>query len=593
MRVLNKLGKPVLFLCFILFSINRKLDVAAAEGSVVFGSESYSWYTEETCPIGVYIESQTPIAVYEICLEYDPAMLEYLNGAAEIIDNKIYLRGNGTELRYKNMLHFKPLAEGTTSIQVVSAQAVTAEDISGGNASQNIDMTLLQAAPVTIRQFVSNEIVSIQTSPAALENFQPDVKEYSLTVEAETANLNVEYTLLDENASVSLSDTKLADGENIITLSVQGTEGNNVYTFYVHRKEHEQESTVPTDTEPTEGPVVVPPSDTGPAETKASEEVPAVSENSIPENISDEHEPALGDSMDMSLIIASAACIILLLQHYAMKIQKILEKKEKKNGEESEAWQDETLHIINFEKTVIEAAHITMQFRMAQDEMSSLKEYFIKILKRQNKYRMLTVLKDISFEVKQGDVVGIIGTNGSGKSTLLKIISGALTPTSGNVTVDRSKVQMLTLGTGFDMELTARENVYLNGAIIGYSKAYIDEKYDDIVEFAELNGFMEERMKNFSTGMVTRLGFAIATMQDTPEILILDEVLSVGDMFFKQKSEKRIKEMIHSGATVLMVSHGVETILKNCNKVIWIEKGILKMAGDPRDVCDAYKNYTK
>lgn len=590
MRVLNKLGKPVLILGFLLFFINWKLDVAAAEGSVVFGSESYSWYTEETCPIGVYIESQTPIAVYEICLEYDPAMLEYLNGAAEVIDNKIYLRGNGTELRYKNMLHFKPLTEGTTSIQVVSAQAVTAEDISGGNASQNIDMTLLAAAPVTIRQFVSNEIVSIQTSPAALENFQPDVKEYSLTVEADTANLNVEYTLLDENASVSLSDTKLADGENIITLSVQGTEGNNVYTFYVHRKEQEKESTVPTDTEPTEEPEV-PPSDTGPTETKASEEVPSVSENSLPENISDEHKPAFWDSMDMSLIIASATCIILLLQHCAMKIQELLKKKEK--DEEGEAWQDETLQIINFEKTVIEAKHITMQFRMAQDETSSLKEYFINILKRKNKYRMLTVLKDISFEVKQGDVVGIIGTNGSGKSTLLKIISGALIPTSGSVTVDRSKVQMLTLGTGFDMELTARENVYLNGAIIGYSKAYIDEKYDDIVEFAELNGFMEERMKNFSTGMVTRLGFAIATMQDTPEILILDEVLSVGDMFFKQKSEKRIKEMIHSGATVLMVSHSVETILKNCNKVIWLEKGVMKMAGEPREICDSYKNYTK
>lgn len=589
MRVLNKLGKPALFFGFILFFLNWKLDVAAAEGSVVFGSGSYTWYTEETCPIGVYIESATPIAAYEICLEYDPGMLEYLDGAAEVIDNKIYLRGDGTERRYRNMLHFKPLTEGASSIQVVSAQAVTTEDISGGNASQNIDMTLLSTAPVTIRQFVSNEIVSIQTSPEALQNFRADVKEYSLTVEAETENLEVEYTLLDENAPVSLSDTKLATGENVITLSVQGTEGNNVYTFTVYRKE--LESTVPIATEPSESaePEPAEAQEASPADTEA---ITAASENNVPDNSSNEHTPAFG-GMDLSLIIASAFCIVLLLLYCAIKIKKVLANREKDGGEEGEAWQDETLRIINFEKTVIDIAHVTMRFRMAQDEISSLKEYFINVLKRKNKYRMLTALDDISFEVKQGDVVGIIGTNGSGKSTLLKIISGALTPTSGSVTVDKSKIQILTLGTGFDMELTGRENVYLNGAIIGYSKAYIDEKYDDIVAFAELNGFMEEKMKNFSTGMVTRLGFAIATMQDTPEILILDEVLSVGDMFFKQKSEKRIKEMIHSGATVLMVSHGVETILKNCNKVIWIEKGIMKMAGEPKEVCTAYKNYVQ
>ena len=187
-------------------------------------------------------------------------------------------------------------------------------------------------------------------------------------------------------------------------------------------------------------------------------------------------------------------------------------------------------------------------------------------------------------------MVGIIGTNGSGKSTLLKILSGALTPTKGKVYVDHSKVQMLTLGTGFDMELTARENVYLNGSIIGYSKSFIDEKYEEVVRFAELEGFMDEKMKNFSSGMVSRLGFAIATMRDAPDILILDEVLSVGDRFFREKSEKRIRELIHSGATVLIVSHSTETIVKNCTKVIWIEKGVLQMMGDPKTVCNAYKN---
>lgn len=156
----------------------------------------------------------------------------------------------------------------------------------------------------------------------------------------------------------------------------------------------------------------------------------------------------------------------------------------------------------------------------------------------------------------------------------MKIISGALRPTSGRVKVDRQKIQLLTLGTGFDFELTGKENVYLNGAIIGYTKEYIDEKYDEIVKFAELEGFMDEKVKNYSSGMVSRLGFAIATMRDTPEILILDEVLSVGDMFFRKKSEARIKEMIHGGSTVLIVSHSMDVIKKNCDKVVWIERVI-------------------
>lgn len=242
---------------------------------------------------------------------------------------------------------------------------------------------------------------------------------------------------------------------------------------------------------------------------------------------------------------------------------------------------------------VISVKNVTMKFRVSNGNASSLKEYIINLLKRKVTYREFTALNDISFDVMQGEVIGIIGTNGSGKSTLLKIVSGALRPTSGSVEVDRSKVQLLTLGTGFDMELTARENVYLNGAIIGYPKDYIDEKYEDIVKFAELEGFMDEKMKKFSSGMVSRLGFAIATMRDTPEILILDEVLSVGDVFFKKKSEERIQQMIHGGATVLIVSHSTGTIQKNCTRAVWIEKGELKMVGNAKEVCDAYQNMSK
>ena len=202
-------------------------------------------------------------------------------------------------------------------------------------------------------------------------------------------------------------------------------------------------------------------------------------------------------------------------------------------------------------------------------------------------YKELYALNHINFNVYRGEIVGVIGTNGSGKSTLLKIVSGALNPTSGRVVVDQRKVQLLTLGTGFDFELSAKENVYLNGAIIGYSKAFIDEHYQEIVDFAELEGFMEEKVKNFSSGMVSRLGFSIATVAGAAEILILDEVLSVGDEFFRKKSLARIKELIHGGSTVLMVSHGMQTILDNCTKVVWIEQGNMRMIGEPKTVCKA------
>lgn len=242
---------------------------------------------------------------------------------------------------------------------------------------------------------------------------------------------------------------------------------------------------------------------------------------------------------------------------------------------------------------VISVQHLSMIFRVATSNVSGLKEYVIQKLEKRISHRELLALNDINFDVYKGEVVGIIGTNGSGKSTLLRIVAGALQPTYGQITVDRSKVQLLTLGTGFDAELTAKENVYLNGSIIGYSREFLDSHYEEIVRFAELEDFMEEKVKNFSSGMVSRLGFAIATAGGAAEILILDEVLSVGDEFFRKKSLARIKEMIHGGSTVLMVSHNLNTIRQNCSKVIWIEKGNLQMIGSPDEVCDAYARFQK
>ena len=239
---------------------------------------------------------------------------------------------------------------------------------------------------------------------------------------------------------------------------------------------------------------------------------------------------------------------------------------------------------------VIAVRDVSMSFKVATTNASGLKDFLIQSFTRRMTYRRLKALDHVSFSVGRGEVVGIIGTNGSGKSTLLKILSGVLKPTGGEVAVDTSKIQLLTLGTGFDVELTGRENVYLNGAIIGYTKEFLDTHYEDIVEFAELSGFMEEKVKNYSSGMQSRLAFAIATAGKASEILILDEVLSVGDDFFRKKSLARVKELIHSGATALVVSHDMDTIREHTTRAIWIEKGVLMMDGEPDAVCDAYLN---
>lgn len=242
-------------------------------------------------------------------------------------------------------------------------------------------------------------------------------------------------------------------------------------------------------------------------------------------------------------------------------------------------------------RPVISVKNVSMEFQIPLEGSSSLKEYLIKVFTGKNTSRTLKALRNIRLEVYEGEILGIIGTNGSGKSTLLKIISGALTPTRGRVETEEENIQLLTLGTGFDRELTARENVFLNGALLGYSRSFLKEKYPDIVRFAELEGFMEQKIKNFSSGMVSRLGFAVAAAWENPGILILDEVLSVGDVFFKEKSTARIRELMKKGRAVLIVSHSTDTILRNCTRALWIEKGVQKLTGSPKEVCQAYLDY--
>lgn len=240
-------------------------------------------------------------------------------------------------------------------------------------------------------------------------------------------------------------------------------------------------------------------------------------------------------------------------------------------------------------KTMIKVDHVSMVFNIANQKLNSLKEWFIALVKHEIRFKEFRALDDVSFEVKQGDVFGILGTNGSGKSTMLKIVAGVLEPTEGTVEVNGKISPLIELGAGFDMDLTARENVYLNGALLGYPKKFIDEHMDDIIEFAEIEDFMDMPLKNYSSGMVARIAFSIATVI-VPEILIVDEVLSVGDFMFQRKCESRITDIIkNDGVTVLIVSHNNAQIERLCNKAIWIEKGHTRMMGSAHDVCRAYR----
>jgi len=239
-------------------------------------------------------------------------------------------------------------------------------------------------------------------------------------------------------------------------------------------------------------------------------------------------------------------------------------------------------------ENAIEINDVTMKFNMCKEKIDNLKEYLIKFLKKQLTFEDFTALEHVSAEVKVGEVFGIVGLNGSGKSTLLKLVSGILKPTSGTVKTNGTISPLIELGAGFDMELTARENIFMNGSVLGYSREFMREKFDEIIEFAELQEFVETPLKNFSSGMVARLGFSIATLVK-PEILIVDEILAVGDFLFQQKCEQRIQEMMSGGTTVLIVSHSIEQIERLCNRVLWLEKGHVKMIGETTEVCNAYK----
>ena len=238
--------------------------------------------------------------------------------------------------------------------------------------------------------------------------------------------------------------------------------------------------------------------------------------------------------------------------------------------------------------SIIEVSNVSVRFNLEQEKTDTIKEYLLKLVKGQLHFNEFYALRDVSFNVERGDSLALIGTNGSGKSTMLKLIAGVLYPARGKVSVKGSIAPLIELGAGFDIDLTARENIFLNGAVLGHSRAYMKKHFDEIVDFAEIEEFVDVPVKNFSSGMVARLGFSIAT-QVRADILVVDEILAVGDFMFQQKCYKRMEEMLSGGTTLLFVSHDAEMVKRMCRRAVWLNDGVMMDIGEAAAVCDKYR----
>ena len=602
-----------------------KTETAYAEGArAYFGTEGgYTWKAGTRSDIGLYLESMEGERIGEVSLTvtYDPDVLEFNSaedvGVTILSDGEFLLERTGSwEKTFKQILHFTPLVSTHTVVEISAA--------GGKTPSGEISAETIVRAEVEIPVRDECRLKSILIDGVQIEGFDSGKLFYDISVTGETEKLPV--TAEAENGlETEISDTMLSVGDNIVYITAVSSNGMKArYTLRVNRgmdsgaaggdindagEGRETAGVKAADATTSLGEIADDKEVLGSSSGKASAGKESNSER-ITGAAGGEGEPAEGEQDNSELVIKKALrkrqladtilkvmliliCILSVSEAILLvvRFRRSRLKKEKPLATDRFRKQVRSPELSDRPPIVIQALHVCMDFDRAVNEYSSIKELAIQTIKGQRIKEKYRALNDISFDIRKGSIVGIIGTNGAGKSTLLKIISGALTPTGGIMRVNKNKVQILTLGTGFDVELTGRENVYLNGAIIGYDREFIDEHYEEIVEFAELSDFMNEKVKNYSSGMVSRLGFAIATVGPPPEILILDEVLSVGDQLFRKKSLKRIKELIHGGSTVLMVSHSTSTIKENCDMAIWLEKGHLIAIGEAEEVCDRYDKY--
>ena len=625
--VLNKILYAVAVLCMVITILYCPTDVYAATGSVTFGSESYEAQNNSQFQVGVYLKTESKMGSYHVEVEYDKSRMEYTGGAESEANGVITLEGIGVSNQIKYMLSFRTISGGDAYIKVKNAYIYTSD----ANSTEQFDMTELDEAGIKI-EGEDTGTARTEEPTEYVGPFETDIPHLEPSIKLN----DTDYYVVDSNQYVPESVSwkyvlvpgKLGnmdvtfysnEAQDIFFLSLVDSNGEtHLYSYSNSQKQlyecdfYNTGNTVYYYTSPYA-------SDNWPEELSLD----VIREQGICYALNSdgstgfytvntdgsltEWNPKAGVAFEADknrkyiiafVVLALVITIVTVLTCYITINAKKNKRRKKRHTQEKDIYKQEYVDIddddiIDYDsderKPVISVRNVTMRFKIANSAASGIKEYIIQKLTRKLYYRELIALDNVNFDVYKGEVVGIIGTNGSGKSTILRIVSGVINPTEGEVVVDRSKVQLLTLGTGFDMELTARENVYLNGSIIGYSKEFLDDHFDEIIEFAELENFVDEKVKNFSSGMVSRLGFAIATAGDAAEILILDEVLSVGDEFFRKKSLARVKEMIHGGSTVLMVSHGMATILDNCSKVVWIEKGKLQMVGDANIVCRKYQ----
>lgn len=562
----GKISMVLVIICMVLTILISPVNVYAANAELTFGSEEYTQSNGSEFHVGAYITADESIGDYNVQIKYDNLRLEFVDGADNVDTENgiITLSGNERKSKIKFWLKFHAISggeanlefvEGTVSDYEVVTYATAPIHISGEDTAAQIEAERAAEEPQEEQEGQEapgdGGTDSSQAEEAENQAVQDNSQGQDATASQSTSGSNEQDNVQESTGKHSIIFNVFFVAMIAILFVIILVV--SIVWALIKRSRKKEEA----------GKEAV-------GKIQADKKQKTTEKQKAKKNLQE-----IKKEKDLPVEDLSIEELNGMMDNLKTEVQNMM--------------YESTIQEERGEEPVIKVCDVTMEFHLSSVNPSGLKEYMIQLIKREVKYKRLFALYHVSFNVYKGEIVGIIGTNGSGKSTLLKIVSGALKPTSGHVEVDRRKIQLLTLGTGFDMELTARENVFLNGSIIGYSREFLESHYDEIVEFAELQDFMDQKVKNFSSGMVSRLGFSIATAGDAAEILILDEVLSVGDEFFRKKSLKRVKEMIHGGSTVLMVSHGMGTIIDNCTKCVWIEKGELRMVGEPKDVCAEYR----